>query len=77
MRLARPVRRRAGDEQSCQALREIDETFVELVRANATRLLVPPTLHANADQGRLDTLAAESNHLDDPNVAAIVHFYGS
>nr|WP_203806452.1 cellulase family glycosylhydrolase [Actinoplanes couchii] len=68
------------DQQNYQALAELDEIFVDLVRAsggaNTTRLLVLPTLFTNADQGRLDALNAEFDALDDPNVAATVHFYG-
>ncbi|MFC0529856.1 cellulase family glycosylhydrolase [Phytohabitans kaempferiae] len=70
----------SGDEQNYQVLRELNAEFVRIVRAsggnNATRLLVLPTLHTNADQGRLDALTAEFNQLRDPNLAATVHFYG-
>ncbi|MEU6074090.1 cellulase family glycosylhydrolase [Micromonospora sp. NPDC047074] len=69
-----------GDEQNYQVLAELNAAFVDLVRdsggGNATRLLVLPTLHTNADQGRLDALTAEFDALDDPNLAATVHFYG-
>ncbi|WP_430791495.1 cellulase family glycosylhydrolase [Actinoplanes sp. G11-F43] len=68
------------DTQNYAALAELNEIFVDLVRAsggaNTTRLLVLPTLHTNADQGRLDALNAEFDALDDPNLAATVHFYG-
>ncbi|GAA0478918.1 hypothetical protein Aca07nite_86160 [Actinoplanes capillaceus] len=70
----------SGDEQNYQVLDELNAAFVGLVRAsgggNATRLLVLPTLYTNADQGRLDALAASFGELDDPNLAATVHFYG-
>ncbi|GIE33836.1 hypothetical protein Ait01nite_068810 [Actinoplanes italicus] len=70
----------SGDEQNYQVLRELNARFVEIVRAsgggNADRLLVLPTLYTNADQGRLDALTAEFDALDDPNLAATVHFYG-
>ncbi|GGN44168.1 aryl-phospho-beta-D-glucosidase BglC (GH1 family) [Actinoplanes campanulatus] len=70
----------SGDEQNYQVLDELNAAFVDLVRAsgggNATRLLVLPTLYTNADQGRLDALAASFGELDDPNLAATVHFYG-
>ncbi|MFY1594734.1 cellulase family glycosylhydrolase [Micromonospora sp. WMMD737] len=69
-----------GDDQNYQVLAELNAAFVDLVRdsggGNATRLLVLPTLHTNADQGRLDALTAEFDALDDPNLAATVHFYG-
>ncbi|MFY1674545.1 cellulase family glycosylhydrolase [Plantactinospora sp. WMMB334] len=70
----------AGDDQNYQVLRELNAEFVRIVRAsggnNTTRLLVLPTLHTNADQDRLDALAAELDQLHDPNLAATVHFYG-
>nr|MDT0661934.1 cellulase family glycosylhydrolase [Micromonospora sp. DSM 115978] len=70
----------SGDEQNYRVLAELNAEFVRIVRAsggnNTTRLLVLPTLHTNADQGRLDALMAEFDALDDPNLAATVHFYG-
>nr|WP_184847466.1 cellulase family glycosylhydrolase [Allocatelliglobosispora scoriae] len=70
----------SGDEQSYQLLHELNAEFVRVIRqsggGNATRLLVLPTLFTNADQGRLDSLAATFTALHDPNVAATVHFYG-
>ncbi|GIF23147.1 aryl-phospho-beta-D-glucosidase BglC (GH1 family) [Actinoplanes tereljensis] len=70
----------SGDDQNYQVLDQLNTQFVHLVRAsgggNATRLLVLPTLYTNADQGRLDALNATFDHLDDPNLAATVHFYG-
>ncbi|MFI5841837.1 cellulase family glycosylhydrolase [Catenuloplanes sp. NPDC051500] len=62
------------------SLATLNARFVRLVRAsggnNATRLLVLPTLYTSADQARLDALSAEFDALDDPNLAATVHFYG-
>ncbi|MDP9794096.1 endoglucanase [Catenuloplanes nepalensis] len=70
----------AGTAEDYRTLATLNATFVDLVRAtgggNATRLLVLPTLHTNADQERLDALAAEFDALDDPHLAATVHFYG-
>jgi endoglucanase len=70
----------SGDEQNYQLLHELNAEFHRIVRAsggaNATRLLVLPTLYTNADQGRLDALTATFNRLGDPNLAATVHFYG-
>ncbi|MFE2756030.1 cellulase family glycosylhydrolase [Actinosynnema sp. NPDC059335] len=69
-----------GDEQEYQALHELNAEFHRIVRGsgggNATRLLVLPTLHTNADQGRLDAFLAGYDRLRDPNIAATVHFYG-
>jgi endoglucanase len=70
----------SGDAQNAQLLDELNTVFHGIVRgsggANATRLLVLPTLHTSADQARLDELAATFDALDDPNLAATVHFYG-
>lgn len=61
-------------------LDELNTSFHRIVRAsgggNATRLLVLPTLHTNADQGYLDQLANTFTALDDPNLIATVHYYG-
>ncbi|GIG66201.1 cellulase family glycosylhydrolase [Phytomonospora endophytica] len=61
-------------------LNELNTSFHRIVRAsggaNATRILVLPTLHTNADQGRLDALNATIGALDDPYLAATVHYYG-
>ena len=69
-----------GDDQNYQLMDELNTAFHRIVRAsggaNATRLLVLPTLHANGDQGRLDALATTIAALDDPNLAATVHYYG-
>jgi aryl-phospho-beta-D-glucosidase BglC (GH1 family) len=70
----------SGDDQSIQVLHELNVEFHRVVRGsgggNATRVLVLPTLHTSADQGRLDALTATLNQLRDPNLAATVHFYG-
>jgi aryl-phospho-beta-D-glucosidase BglC (GH1 family) len=69
-----------GDEQNYQVLHELNAEFHRVVRGsgggNATRLLVLPTLHTNADQGRLDAFMDSYNRLRDTNIAATVHFYG-
>ncbi|MEV0649075.1 cellulase family glycosylhydrolase [Phytomonospora sp. NPDC050363] len=61
-------------------LDELNTSFHEIVRGtggnNADRVLILPTLHTNADQGRLDALSATIAALDDPNIAATVHYYG-
>ncbi|GIG40576.1 cellulase family glycosylhydrolase [Cellulomonas phragmiteti] len=68
------------DAQGDVYTHELNVDFVERVRAsgggNATRLLVLPTLHTSSEQPRLDALAATIDQLDDPNLAATVHFYG-
>jgi endoglucanase len=61
-------------------LNELNAEFRRIVRGsgggNAHRLLVLPTLYTNADQSRLDALAAGIAALGDPMVAATIHFYG-
>lgn len=68
------------DAQSYALLHELNVAFHDVVRAsggrNADRVLVLPTLHTNADQGRLDALVATFEQLDDPNLAATFHYYG-
>ncbi len=68
------------DATSYALLDELNVRFHEIVRAtggrNADRVLVLPTLHTNAEQGRLDALTATFEALDDPNLAATVHYYG-
>ncbi|MFI0820833.1 cellulase family glycosylhydrolase [Streptomyces sp. NPDC021098] len=70
----------SGDDQSYRLLAELNRAFHRIVRdsggGNAKRLLILPTLYTNADQDRLDALATEIAELDDPMVAATVHFYG-
>ncbi|PFG41981.1 aryl-phospho-beta-D-glucosidase BglC (GH1 family) [Isoptericola jiangsuensis] len=61
-------------------LHDLNVAFHDVVRAsggnNDDRLLVLPTLHTNAGQERLDALAATIDGLDDPQLAATVHYYG-
>ncbi len=68
------------DATAYALLDDLNVSFHEIVRGtgggNATRVLVLPTLHTNADQGRLDALSATIESLDDPNLAATVHYYG-
>jgi endoglucanase len=70
----------SGDAQSYQLLHELNASFRNIVRAsggnNSTRLLVLPTLHTNADQGRVDALVTSMNQINDPNTVATFHFYG-
>ncbi|RRR98449.1 cellulase family glycosylhydrolase [Glycomyces terrestris] len=68
------------DATAYALLDDLNTSFHEIVRGtgggNATRVLVLPTLHTNADQGRLDALSATIQALDDPNLAATIHYYG-
>lgn len=70
----------SGDAESYALLHELNVAFHEVVRSsggrNTDRVLVLPTLHTNADQGRLDALVATFEELDDPNLAATFHYYG-
>ncbi|CAM5584479.1 glycoside hydrolase family 5 protein [Streptomyces aurantiogriseus] len=70
----------SGDDENYRLLAELNRVFHRIVResggGNATRLLVLPTLYTNADQGRLDALAAELADLRDPMVATTIHIYG-
>lgn len=70
----------SGDEQSYQLLHDLNVAFHDVVRSsggrNADRVLVIPSLHTNADQGRLDALVASLDALDDENLAATFHYYG-
>ncbi|BEL09607.1 cellulase family glycosylhydrolase [Actinoplanes sichuanensis] len=70
----------SGDAENYALLAELNTSFHRIVRGsgggNATRLLVLPTLHTNADQGRLDALTAEFAALNDPYLIATVHYYG-
>jgi endoglucanase len=69
-----------NDATSFQLLDELNREFHRIVRAsggnNADRLLVLPTLHTNSEQARLDPLVTTINALNDPNLAATVHYYG-
>ncbi|WP_251152622.1 cellulase family glycosylhydrolase [Cellulosimicrobium sp. Marseille-Q4280] len=68
------------DATAYALLDELNTVFHDVVRAsggrNADRVLVLPTLHTNADQGRLDALVETFDALDDPNLAATFHYYG-
>jgi endoglucanase len=68
-----------GQEQELQLLDELNTTFHSIVRGtggnNADRVLVLPSLHTSADQALLDSLADTIAALDDPNIAATVHYY--
>jgi endoglucanase len=59
---------------------ELNLAFHEIVRGsggnNDDRLLVLPTLVTNAEQPRLDALKTTIDSLDDPMIAATIHFYG-
>ncbi|MEO3755259.1 cellulase family glycosylhydrolase [Streptomyces sp. B6B3] len=70
----------SGDAQEYELLDELNTSFHSIVRGtggtNATRVLVLPSLHTNADQVNLDPLADTIAALDDPNIAATVHSYG-
>jgi len=70
----------SGAAQNATLLNDLNTTFHRLVRqsggTNATRLLILPTLHTSADQARLDELASTFTALNDPNLAATVHYYG-
>ncbi|MEO3755823.1 cellulase family glycosylhydrolase [Streptomyces sp. B6B3] len=70
----------SGEAQEHELLDELNTSFHSIVRdsggTNATRVLVLPTLHTNADQDKLDPLADTIAALDDPNIAATIHYYG-
>ncbi|MDT0347430.1 cellulase family glycosylhydrolase [Streptomyces litchfieldiae] len=70
----------SGEAQEFELLDELNTTFHSIVRGtggtNATRVLVLPSLHTNAEQARLDPLADTIAALNDPNIAATVHYYG-
>ncbi|GAA1690296.1 hypothetical protein GCM10009830_42420 [Glycomyces endophyticus] len=68
------------DTTAYALLDDLNTSFHSIVRAsgggNADRVLVLPTLHTNADQGRLDALSATIAALDDEHIAATIHYYG-
>ncbi|MFD1150265.1 cellulase family glycosylhydrolase [Saccharothrix hoggarensis] len=70
----------SGAAQNAELLHELNTSFHGIVRrsggANATRLLVLPTLHTSADQARIDELTTTLTALKDPRIIATVHFYG-
>ncbi|MFI6672311.1 glycoside hydrolase family 5 protein [Streptomyces sp. NPDC050481] len=68
------------DAQGIQYNDELNSAFHSVVRQsggnNATRLLVPPTLHTNSGQNFLDALAGEMKSFNDSNLVVTVHYYG-
>lgn len=68
------------DATAYALLDDLNTSFHAIVRdsggGNADRVLILPTLHTNADQGRLDALTETIEALDDPNLAATIHYYG-
>ncbi|MEV2238274.1 cellulase family glycosylhydrolase [Micromonospora sp. NPDC049891] len=70
----------SGDAQNAQLLHELNVNFHRIVRAsggaNATRMLVLPTLHTSSEQARINELTTTINQLNDRNLIATVHFYG-
>ncbi|THV34692.1 cellulase family glycosylhydrolase [Glycomyces buryatensis] len=75
-----PQFRDVDDATAEGLLNDLNVQFHEIVRGsgggNATRVLVLPTLHTSADQDHLDALGDTISSLNDPNLAATVHFYG-
>ncbi|MFG3342886.1 cellulase family glycosylhydrolase [Glycomyces sp. NPDC048151] len=69
-----------SEEEGDVLLDELNDSFHQIVRGsggrNADRLLVIPTLHTSSDQARLDATAKSIADLDDPMIAATVHYYG-
>ncbi|GAB3228212.1 hypothetical protein GCM10027447_20120 [Glycomyces halotolerans] len=61
-------------------LDELNTSFHQIVRdsggGNADRVLVLPTLHTNSEQQYLDALNDTIASLNDPNIAATIHYYG-
>jgi endoglucanase len=70
----------ATDEEKYTYLDELNKQFHQVVRGtgggNEDRVLVLPTLHTSGDQTPVDELTQTFTDLDDPNVAATIHFYG-
>ncbi|MEU5397449.1 cellulase family glycosylhydrolase [Streptomyces tibetensis] len=68
------------DAQAIQYNSELNTAFRSVVRQsggnNATRLLFLPTVHCASDQQFTDALYTEIKALNDPNLAATVHYYG-
>jgi endoglucanase len=69
-----------SDAQHATLLQELNTSFRTIVRNsggdNASRLLVLPTLHTSSDQAHLTALSTTIAALNDPNLAATVHYYG-
>lgn len=63
-----------------QLMNELNTTFHSIVRQaggrNATRVLILPTEGCTPDQKLMDDLASTIRLLNDPYLAATVHFYG-
>jgi len=70
----------SGDAQNTSLMYELNSTFRTLVRqsggANATRLLVLPTLGTSPDQTSVNHLVDTFTQLNDPNLVATIHYYG-
>lgn len=70
----------ATDEEKYQYLDELNKQVHDVVRSsgggNAERLVVLPTLHTSGDQVPVEKLTQTFTDLNDPNVAATIHFYG-
>jgi len=68
------------EAQGIQYNAELNSAFRSVVRQsggnNATRLLFLPTLGCTPSQERMDPLAAQLKSMNDPNLAATVHYYG-
>ncbi|MEU5041688.1 glycoside hydrolase family 5 protein [Streptomyces griseorubiginosus] len=68
------------EAQGIQYNAELNSAFRTVVRQsggnNATRLLFLPTLGCTPSQERMDPLAAQLKSMNDPNLAATVHYYG-
>ncbi|MEV3859003.1 cellulase family glycosylhydrolase [Streptomyces sp. NPDC050095] len=69
----------ADDAQKMRLVDELNTSFHRIVRAsggtNADRVLVLPTVGSTPDQALMDSLATTMDGLDDPNLAATVHYY--
>ncbi|GAB3123559.1 cellulase family glycosylhydrolase [Streptomyces calidiresistens] len=70
----------SGAAHDAELLHDLNTTFHGIVRDsggnNADRLLVLTTLHAAHEQERLDELVETFDELDDPHLAATIHYYG-
>ncbi|MFB6849639.1 cellulase family glycosylhydrolase [Streptomyces sp. NPDC056373] len=68
------------EAQGIQYNAELNSAFRTVVRQsggnNATRLLFLPTLGCTPSQARMDPLAGQIKSMNDPNLAATVHYYG-
>lgn len=71
----------SGDEVAQIEINDkVNQAFYDIVRnsggANATRMLVLPTLNTNDSQARCDALYKMISNLKDPNIIATFHYYG-